>query len=110
MSWLSQKDLPKAYGSMVVALTQRVYWKANTSTRMESRPSPVSSSPGVDRCSASVVWVSGTKPFRARKRSFVAAVLSQATAIVKAKQRNLGVQSATGLTSRLAASVVLSTR
>lgn len=76
----------------------------------ESRPSPGCSSLGVDRCSASDVSTSDTKPFRALKSRFVAGVLSLATATMTVRQNSPNVPYARGPTNRPAAIVVSSTR
>ena len=81
-----------------------------TSTWMESRPSPESSSPGMARCSASSAWGSATRRSHVRDRSSAVGALSQATVTANARQIVLSAQYVTDYTVHLAASVGFSIR
>ncbi|KAI7705111.1 hypothetical protein KC353_g13078 [Hortaea werneckii] len=97
LSWLSRKDSPKAYGSMVVYVTKR----ADAARLLEGQYFNVDGESAFTRA---------TKPFCARKRRPAAGVLSQAIATVSVKQRTPGVPYATAPTNRPAVSVVSSTQ
>ncbi|KAI7713817.1 hypothetical protein KC353_g7264, partial [Hortaea werneckii] len=96
VSWLSRKDLLKAYGSMVVYVTKR----ADAAKLLEGQYFNVDGESAFTRV---------FEPRRGPMQS-AAGVLSQAIATVSVKQRTPDVPYATGLTNRPAASVVLSTQ